>query len=112
MKANKVLIIAEAGVNHNGSIENAKRLIDIAVDAGADYIKFQTFRAVNLVTKSAEKAEYQKGKTSSNESHHEMIKKLELSFDDHLLLIDYCKSKKRFKYCMCIMPFHFLLQLF
>ena len=63
MSANKVFIIAEAGVNHNGSIELAYKLIDIAVEAGADAVKFQTFKAENLVTKSADKADYQDRKS-------------------------------------------------
>jgi N,N'-diacetyllegionaminate synthase len=90
---NKVMIIAEAGVNHNGSIELAKKLVDIAADAGADYVKFQTFKAEKIASKSAEKAQYQKNTTGSNEGQLSMLKKLELSHDDHLVLIDYCKSK-------------------
>lgn len=80
-------IIAEAGVNHNGSIELAKELIVAAKEIGADAIKFQTFKADNLVTRSAEKAQYQKITTEARESQHEMLKKLELSYDDHLELI-------------------------
>ncbi|MBE8722046.1 N-acetylneuraminate synthase [Sphingobacterium pedocola] len=91
----KVLIIAEAGVNHNGSIENAFKLIDAAVDAGVDYIKFQTFKADKLVAKSAKKAEYQITNTkNANDSQFEMLKKLEISHEDHERLIDYCNSKK------------------
>ena len=71
---NPVLIIAEAGVNHNGNIETAKKLIDAAADAKAGYVKFQTFKANNLVTKSAAKAEYQKKNISNNESQLEMLK--------------------------------------
>ena len=93
MSANKVFIIAEAGVNHNGSIELAYKLIDIAVEAGADAVKFQTFKAENLVTKSADKADYQKQTTDESESQFEMIKKLELDFDIHKKLINYCKEK-------------------
>ncbi|MFD1096348.1 N-acetylneuraminate synthase [Salegentibacter chungangensis] len=90
---NKVLIIAEAGVNHNGNIETAKELIDKASSAGADFVKFQTFKASGLVTKSAERAEYQNSNTENNDSQYEMLKKLELSEDAHNILIEYCKSK-------------------
>lgn len=90
---NKVFIIAEAGVNHNGSIEIAKKLIDAAVEAKVDAIKFQTFTAENLVSKQAQKAEYQLQTTEDNESQYEMIKKLELDYEAHKLLIDYCHKK-------------------
>lgn len=90
----KVIVIAEAGVNHNGSLENAFKLVDAAVDAGVDYIKFQTFKAENLVAKSAKKADYQIQNTgNSTDSQFEMLKKLELSHQDHELIIDYCKQK-------------------
>ena len=85
------MIIAEAGVNHNGSIKKAERLIEVASESGADYIKFQTFKAENLLIKSAEKAEYQKRNTSKNESQYEMIKKLELNREQHEHLINLCK---------------------
>jgi len=88
-----VFIIAEAGVNHNGSIELAKKLIDVAVDAGADAVKFQTFKTENLVSKNATKAEYQKETTDASESQFDMIKKLELDTETHYELIGYCKSK-------------------
>lgn len=88
-----IFIIAEAGVNHNGSMELAKKLIDIAIDAGADAIKFQTFKADKLVSKTAQKAEYQKHTTDSAESQFEMIKKLELDEAAHHELITYCKTK-------------------
>ena len=94
LKSRKVLIIAEAGVNHNGSIKLAKKLIDVAVKAKADIVKFQTFRAENLVSKNAKKADYQKQKTKRNESQFEMLKKLELSIQDHRNLISYCRRKK------------------
>ena len=90
----RVLIIAEAGVNHNGSLENAFKLIDAAVDAGVDYVKFQTFKSENLVAQSAKKADYQIQNTgNSTDSQYEMLKKLELSHENHELLIDYCKQK-------------------
>lgn len=89
----RVFIIAEAGVNHNGSLELAKRLIDVACEAGADAVKFQTFKADNLVSKKAQKAEYQKETTDSSESQYEMIKKLELDEMAHHELIAYCKLK-------------------
>ena len=89
----KVFIIAEAGVNHNGSIELAKKLIDVAVDAGANAVKFQTFKATNLVSKDAQKAEYQKQTTDKAESQFDMLKKLELDVDTHKELISYCKQK-------------------
>jgi N,N'-diacetyllegionaminate synthase len=88
-----VFIIAEAGVNHNGDINLAKKLIDVAVEAGADAVKFQTFKADKVVTKSAQKAQYQKETTNKEESQYEMIKKLELNKDAYYELIHYCKSK-------------------
>lgn len=89
----KTLIIAEAGVNHNGDILLAKQLIDAAADAGADYVKFQTFKAGELVTKVANRASYQDKNTSNKDSQYEMLKKLELSHEVHLKLIDYCNSR-------------------
>lgn len=88
-----VFIIAEAGVNHNGSLKLAKQLIDVAADAGVDAVKFQTFRADKLVSKTAQKAQYQKQTTDVSESQYEMIKKLELDETAHHELIDYCKTK-------------------
>jgi N,N'-diacetyllegionaminate synthase len=91
----KVIIIAEAGVNHNGDMTIAKKLIDAAVDAGVDYVKFQTFKADNLVSDSAKKADYQIENTQdSTESQLHMLKKLELSHIQHQELISYCQSKK------------------
>ena len=90
---NKVFIIAEAGVNHNGSIELAKKLIDAASESGADAVKFQTFKAEKLVSKNAQKADYQKQTTDIKESQFDMIKKLELDMDTHKELIDYCQNK-------------------
>ncbi len=90
----RTLIIAEAGVNHNGDINKAIKLIDIAVEAGVDYIKFQTFKAEKLVSKNAKKAEYQiQNMGSEEDSQYVMLKKLELSLQDHETLINYCKSK-------------------
>jgi len=89
----KVFIIAEVGVNHNGSIKLAKKLIDVASESGADAVKFQTFKAEKLVSKSAEKADYQKQTTNNSESQFDMIKKLELDLDTHKELISYCKTK-------------------
>lgn len=87
------VIIAEAGVNHNGSIELAKRLVDKAVDAGVDYIKFQTFKASKLVTKAAKQAEYQQKNTGKKgDSQYQMLKELELSPTDHEALLAYCKE--------------------
>lgn len=90
-----VLIIAEAGVNHNGSLVIAKKLVDKAVEAGVDIIKFQTFKAEKLVSKSAKQAEYQKKNIGleADDSQYNMLKKLELSEQDHLKLMDYCKEK-------------------
>lgn len=90
----KVFIIAEAGVNHNGDINIAKRMIDVACEVGVDAIKFQTFKTEKLVCANAEKAEYQKETTEKNESQAEMLKKLELSKDEHVELIQYCNKKK------------------
>ena len=87
------IIIAEAGVNHNGSLDLAKKLVDIASEAGADYVKFQTFKAGEIATKDAEKSEYQKTNTKNDESQYNMLKNLELTTEDHLKLIDYCKFK-------------------
>ena len=87
----KVIIIAEAGVNHNGDITLAKRLIDAAVNAGVDYVKFQTFKADKLVTKSAKKAEYQTVNINDgDDSQYTMLKNLELSHENHLELMAYC----------------------
>ena len=92
MNQNQVLIIAEAGVNHNGSLEKAKQLVLSASEAGADMVKFQTFSADRLVTISANKADYQNQTTSASESQHEMMRKLELSRAMHEELIEYCKQ--------------------
>ena len=90
----QVVIIAEAGVNHNGSIKFAKRLIDVAAFAGIDYVKFQTFQTEQLVTKQTRQAAYQIKNTGYAEnSQYEMLKKLELSREQHYELIDYCNYK-------------------
>jgi len=88
-----VIIIAEAGVNHNGSIELAKKLISVASNAKVDFVKFQTFITENNITRNAEKAEYQKSLTDQNESQFEMIKKLELDRNAHEDLMAYCNKK-------------------
>ena len=94
MKLNSVFIIAEAGVNHNGSIELAKKLIDVAVDTGVDAVKFQTFKASNLVSKDAKKAEYQlKNMDDKDDSQYNMLKRLELDIQTHKELISYCNSR-------------------
>ncbi|WP_289663065.1 N-acetylneuraminate synthase [Flavobacterium panacagri] len=90
----KVIIIAEAGVNHNGNIEIAKKLIDAAVEAGVDYVKFQTFKADNLVSKSAKKATYQSVNINDgDDSQYAMLKNLELSHENHLELMSYCSER-------------------
>ncbi|HPZ07437.1 MAG TPA: N-acetylneuraminate synthase [Candidatus Eremiobacteraeota bacterium] len=90
---NKVFIIAEAGVNHNGDVELAKKMIDIAADAGADAVKFQTFKAELLSSKYAPKAEYQKKLIEKQETQLNMLKKLELDIKKHIELIEYCQKK-------------------
>lgn len=90
---NKVIIIAEAGVNHNGDIVMAKKLIDAGVDAGVDYVKFQTFKADKLVSRDAKKADYQSKNIGDNDdSQYNMLKKLELSHENHLELMKYCET--------------------
>jgi N,N'-diacetyllegionaminate synthase len=90
---NRTLIIAEAGVNHNGDIVLAKKLIDAAAEAGADLVKFQTFNANRQVTRSAKKADYQTQVADNNESQHEMLRRLELSAVMHEELIEYCAAR-------------------
>lgn len=98
-----VYIIAEAGVNHNGSFDLACRLVDAAKEAGVDCIKFQTFKSENLVSRTAQKAEYQKA-TTGDSSQQDMLKKLELSFSDFVRLKAYCEKKK---ICFLSTPFDF-----
>ena len=86
------IIIAEAGVNHNGSVKLAKQMIEEAARAGADYIKFQTFKPEKLVSKYAQKADYQKKTTGNNESQLQMLEKLALSYDDFVELKRYCEQ--------------------
>ncbi len=90
----KVLIIAEAGVNHNGSMTNAFKLIDVAMEAGVDMIKFQTFKTELAISKKAKKADYQIENTgTAEETQFEMVKKLELSFNEQIELVNYCTKK-------------------
>jgi sialic acid synthase SpsE len=94
MDDKKVFIIAEAGVNHNGNINLAYQLVDKAVEAGVDAVKFQTFKAENLVSKDAKMAEYQKKNTGTQETQLQMIKKLELSYDNFERIKKYCDERK------------------
>jgi N,N'-diacetyllegionaminate synthase len=93
MITNRTLIIAEAGVNHNGDLELAKRLIDAAAEAGADLVKFQTFNADRLVTRTAKKADYQTQTTDNKESQYEMLRRLELTPKMHNELITHCTTR-------------------
>ncbi len=90
-----VMIIAEAGVNHNGSLATAMRMVDVAAEAGVDMIKFQTFKSEKMVSKEARQAEYQKRNIGNeqNDSQLDMLRKLELSPSDHSALVDYCLQK-------------------
>jgi len=93
MKKNKTIIIAEIGVNHNGSIKHAKKLIDIAKRAGANYVKFQTFKAENIVCKNAKTAQYQTNNLKKKITQFNLLKRLELSEIKHKKIIQYCKKK-------------------
>lgn len=88
-----ILIIAEAGVNHNGDLDLAKQMIDVAVDAGADLVKFQTFSADRLATRDVKKADYQSVNMGSAETQHQMLSRLELSANMHHELIAYCAKR-------------------
>ncbi len=93
MSYNKIFIIAEAGVNHNGSLELARKMIDVAVEAGADAVKFQTFKAEKSISTHAQKAEYQKQTTDETESQLDMVRKLELDEVAHKKLLACCRSR-------------------
>ena len=90
----KIYVIAEIGINHDGCLQNAYKLIDAAVDAGCDCVKFQFFKTENLVSHQAAKAAYQNKGTSATESQFEMLKQLELSVESHMDLADYCRSRQ------------------
>jgi N,N'-diacetyllegionaminate synthase len=89
----KTLIIAEAGVNHNGELEMARRLVEVAAQSGADFVKFQTFKADRLVTRQAVKADYQRQLTAEEESQYDMIHRLELTPEMHVELIEHCRHQ-------------------
>ena len=91
--ATPVYIIAEAGVNHNGSLQLAKQLIDVAASAGANAVKFQTFKADSLVTRSVRKAGYQKKDTSAEDTQYDMLARLELGSEEHRILANYCRKR-------------------
>jgi N-acetylneuraminate synthase len=91
---NRIFIIAEAGVNHNGSLDQALALVDVAAEAGADAVKFQTFKAEEVISRNAAKAEYQLKTTNEGESQLEMVKKLELDLSAHQQLMQHCKVRK------------------
>src|SRR5262245_56758929 len=90
----RITIVAEAGVNHNGSLDLAKKMVDAAARAGADILKFQTFKAAKLVTKSAPKAAYQKATTGASESQYDMLKRLELGEKEHEALLEHCRKAR------------------
>ena len=91
---NKTLVIAEVGVNHNGNIKLAKKLINVAKKSGADYVKFQTFKAENLVCRNTKPVQYQVSNVKKKQSQFNILKRLELSEADHKEIINYCKKKK------------------
>ena len=88
----KLIFIAEAGVNHNGSLKKAIKLIDSASYAGADYVKFQTYQTDHLILKDTPKARYQIKNTGSKSSQYDLLKKLQISYDDHYKLISHAKK--------------------
>ncbi len=88
----RTLIIAEAGVNHNGDMELARQLVDSAHNAGADVVKFQTFRASQIATEYASQAPYQQKSVSTSEGQYHMLKRLELNHQQHIELLEYCNS--------------------
>ena len=90
---NEVIVIAEVGVNHNGDLDNAVQLIDIAAKAGADFVKFQTFKAKKLVTKQAQKATYQKENARGADSQFEMLRQLEIPANWYPKLLQRCDEK-------------------
>ena len=94
LKFEKIKIIAEAGVNHNGSLRNALKLVDVAKNSGADAVKFQTFIASEEISKGSPKAKYQINKKNKNEDQLEMVKKLELSFLNQKKIFNYCRKKE------------------
>ena len=94
MKKNKTIVIAEVGVNHNGNINLAKKLIDIAKKSGADYVKFQTFKAKNLIRKNTKTTHYQSKNLGQKITQFNLLKKLELSENSHGKIIKYCNKKK------------------
>ena len=94
MKKNNVFIIAEAGINHNGSLKKALKLVDAALGSGADAIKFQTFKSESVISKNAPKAEYQKQNLKTNETQLEMAKRLELDDNSFKIIKDYCEKNK------------------
>ena len=88
-----VLIIAEAGVNHNGSLSLAKDLVDVAKECGADIVKFQSFKSSNLVLKDTKKTKYQNLNSNKDDSQLDMLRRLELTFDQQIVLMNYCKKQ-------------------
>ena len=95
----KTFIIAEAGINHNGSLKIAKKLIDLSKKAGADAVKFQTFKSKDVISKFASKLKYQKKNEKDSESQQEMLKKFELPYKDYEFLKKYCQKKKKLYLC-------------
>jgi len=91
--SDRVYIIAEAGVNHNGDLILARKLIDVASEAGADAVKFQSFKADKTISKDSKKADYQEKTTAQEETQYEMIKRLELSYEDHVELINHANQR-------------------